>query len=75
VIAPVRVLCIGGSTGPGRARSPAVRVWCARRAGRRRRGDLILSRDLMFPIYDTETPERDPPPPSASWPPYARPTR
>jgi len=33
---------------------------CARAQDAGAEVDLILSRDLMFPIYDTETPERDP---------------
>jgi FMN reductase len=59
-IAAVRVLCIGGSTRPGSGSESAVKVCAAAAREAGAEVDLILSRDLMFPIYDTETPERDP---------------
>jgi FMN reductase len=55
---PVRVLCIGGSTRPGSSSEKALRVSAdaARAAGAE--VELIVSRDLILPIYDTETPYR-----------------
>lgn len=55
---PVRVLCIGGSTRPNSSSEKAVRVSAAAAQAAGAVVDLILSRDLMFPIYDTETDER-----------------
>jgi FMN reductase len=56
----VRVLCIGGSTRPGSGSESAVKVCAAAAAEAGAEVDLILSRELMFPIYDTESAERDP---------------
>ena len=56
----VRVLCLGGSTRPGSSSEKAVRVVAAAAEAAGAEVDLILSRDLMLPIYDTETPHRDP---------------
>ena len=56
----VRVLCLGGSTRPGSSSEKAVRVVAAAAEAAGADVDLILSRDLMLPIYDTETPYRDP---------------
>jgi FMN reductase len=57
---PVRVLCIGGSTRPGSGSESAVRICAAAARAAGAAVDLIVSRELMFPIYDTETAERDP---------------
>ena len=57
---PVRVLCIGGSTRPGSSSEKAVRICAAAAEAVGADVDLILSRELMFPIYDTETDERTP---------------
>jgi FMN reductase len=59
-IAPVRVLCIGGSTRPGSGSESAVKVCAGAAVEAGAEVDVIVSRDLMFPIYDTETPDRDP---------------
>ena len=56
----VRVLCLGGSTRPGSSSEKAVRVVAAAAEAAGAEVELILSRDLMLPIYDTETPDRDP---------------
>ncbi|MGQ0631378.1 MAG: NADPH-dependent FMN reductase [Sporichthyaceae bacterium] len=56
----VRVLCIGGSTRPGSSSEKAIKVSAAAAAAAGATVDLIVSRDLMFPIYDTETPDRSP---------------
>jgi FMN reductase len=57
---PVRVLCLGGSTRPGSSSEKAVRVVAAAVEEAGGEADLILGRDLMLPIYDTETAARDP---------------
>ena len=57
---PVRVVCIGGSTRPGSSSEKAVRVAAAAAEAVGAVVDVIVSRELMFPIYDTETPERTP---------------
>jgi FMN reductase len=57
---PVRVLCIGGSTRPNSSSEKAVKVSAAAAEAAGAVVDLIVSRDLMFPIYDTETPDRTP---------------
>jgi FMN reductase len=56
----LRVLCIGGSTRPGSGSESAVKVCAAAASAAGTEVDLIVGRDLMFPIYDTETAERDP---------------
>lgn len=57
--APVRVLCIGGSTRPGSGSESAAK-FCARAAAAAgAQVELILSRELIFPIYDTESSQRD----------------
>ena len=61
----VRIVAIGGSTRPD---SSSERALLAAVRGARGRGgsdasvhvDVITGRDLLFPIYDTETSERDP---------------
>ncbi len=57
---PIRVLCIGGSTRPNSSSEKAVRVSAAAAEAEGAVVDLIVSRDLMLPIYDTETPDRTP---------------
>jgi FMN reductase len=57
---PVRVLCFGGSTRPGSSSEQALRVVAAAVEAAGGEVDLILSRDLMLPIYDTETSDRTP---------------
>jgi FMN reductase len=57
---PVRVLCIGGSTRPNSSSEKAVKVSAAAAEAAGAVVDLIVSRDLMFPIYDTETADRTP---------------
>ena len=56
----VRVLCLGGSTRPGSSSEKAIRVAAAAAEEAGAEVDLIVSRDLMLPIYDTETADRDP---------------
>jgi FMN reductase len=60
VAAPVRVLCVGGSTRPGSGSESAIKVCAAAASAAGAEIDLITGRDLLFPIYDTETAERDP---------------
>jgi FMN reductase len=55
---PVRVLCLGGSTRPGSSSEKALRISAAAAQAAGADVELIVSRDLMLPIYDTETPER-----------------
>ncbi len=57
---PVRVLCIGGSTRPNSSSEKAVKVSAAAAEAAGATVDLMVSRELMFPIYDTETPDRTP---------------
>jgi FMN reductase len=58
--APVRVLCLGGSTRPGSSSEQALRISAAAAEAAGAEVDLIVSRDLILPIYDTETAERTP---------------
>jgi FMN reductase len=58
--APVRVLCLGGSTRPGSSSEKALRISADAAVAAGAEVDLILSRDLILPIYDTETPDRTP---------------
>lgn len=57
---PVRVLAIGGSTRPGSSSEKALRIAAdhAERAGAE--VELITGRELMLPIYDTESEHRSP---------------
>jgi FMN reductase len=55
---PVRLVCIGGSTRPGSSSEKAVRVCAAAAEAVGAIVEVIVSRELMFPIYDTETNER-----------------
>jgi FMN reductase len=55
-----RVLCLGGSTRPGSSSEKAIRVAAAAAEAAGAEVELIVSRDLMLPIYDTETADRDP---------------
>jgi FMN reductase len=56
----VRVLCLGGSTRPESSSEKAIRVAAAAAEAAGAEVDLIVGRDLMLPIYDTETLERGP---------------
>ena len=56
----VRVLCIGGSTRPNSASEKAVKVSAAAAEAAGASVDLLVGRELMFPIYDTETAARTP---------------
>ncbi len=56
----IRIVAIGGSTRPD---SSSERALLSAVRGARAKGahvDVITSRDLLFPIYDTETTDRDP---------------
>lgn len=57
---PVRVLCIGGSTRPNSSSEKAVNVSARAAEAAGAIVDLMVSRELMFPIYDTETTDRTP---------------
>jgi FMN reductase len=57
-VSPVRVLCIGGSTRPNSSSEKAIRVAAAAAEAAGASTELIVSRDLILPVYDTETPER-----------------
>jgi len=57
---PIRVLCLGGSTRPGSSSEKALRIAADAVVGAGAEVDVIVSRDLIFPIYDTETTDRDP---------------
>lgn len=56
----IRILAIGGSTRPNSSSEKALRI--AADAAREAGGTVtvITSRDLMLPIYDTESQDRDP---------------
>jgi NADPH-dependent FMN reductase len=54
---PVRVLCIGGSTRPNSSSEKAIRVAAAAAEAAGATVELIVSRDLILPVYDTETPD------------------
>ena len=58
VTGPVHILAIGGSTRPDSSSERALRA--AARGAQQHGAQVrfIVSRDLMVPIYDTETPER-----------------
>lgn len=58
-VTPIRVLVLGGSTRTDSSSDRAVRISAE---GARAQGadvDVIAGRSLMFPIYDTETMDRD----------------
>lgn len=55
---PLRVLCIGGSTRCGSSSENAVRVSADAAEAAGATVDLIVGRQLMFPLYDTECGER-----------------
>jgi len=57
---PVRVLGIGGSTRPGSSSETALRIAAASAERAGAQVELITGRDLMLPIYDTESRERPP---------------
>ncbi len=50
---PIRVLCLGGSTRPGSSSEKALRIAADAVVGAGAEVDVIVSRDLIFPIYDT----------------------
>lgn len=55
---PVRITAIGGSTRPGSATEMALR--CAAAAAQAKGAEItyVVGRDLLLPIYDTQTDER-----------------
>ncbi len=57
---PVRILAIGGSTRPGSTTEMALR--CAAQAAEAEGAKVtyIVGRDLLLPIYDVQTPDREP---------------
>jgi len=57
---PVRILCVGGSTRPGSSSEAAARFCAETAAAAGAIVEVIASRDLMFPIYDTESADRHP---------------
>lgn len=57
---PVRVLCIGGSTRPDSSSEKALRISARAALAAGAEVELIVGRDLMLPIYDTETTDRNP---------------
>lgn len=54
----INILAIGGSTRPGSSSEQALRVAGRGAEGAGAKVNYITGRDLMFPIYDTETPDR-----------------
>jgi FMN reductase len=56
----VRILALGGSTTPMAASERALRMAAAAAETRGAEVDFLTGRDLMVPIYDTETTERAP---------------
>jgi FMN reductase len=56
----VRILALGGSTTPMAASERALRIAAAAAQGRGAEVEFITGRDLMVPIYDTETTDRTP---------------
>ncbi len=59
-LAPVRILALGGSTRPDSAGERALRIAAAAAAESGAEVTYITGRDLMVPLYDTETDERSP---------------
>lgn len=59
-MSPVRILALGGSTRPGSSSEKALRIaaQAAEEAGAS--VTMITGRDLMLPIYDTESEAREP---------------
>lgn len=57
----VRVLCLGGSTRPGSSSEQALRVSADAARDLGAEVELIIGRELILPIYDTETTERHAP--------------
>jgi len=59
-MSPVRILALGGSTRPGSSSEKALRIaaQAAEEAGAS--VTMITGRDLMLPIYDTESDAREP---------------
>lgn len=56
----IEILAIGGSTRPNSSSEKALRIAANAAAEQGAHVTMITSRDLMLPIYDTETPDRDP---------------
>lgn len=56
----IEILAIGGSTRPNSSSERALRIAANAAAEQGAHVTVITSRDLMLPIYDTETPDRDP---------------
>lgn len=56
----IEILAIGGSTRPNSSSEKALRIAANAATEQGAKVTLITSRDLMLPIYDTETPDRDP---------------
>lgn len=54
----INILAIGGSTRPGSSSEQALRVAGRGAEGAGAKVTYITGRNLMFPIYDTETPDR-----------------
>jgi len=57
---PVRILAIGGSTRPGSTTEMALRCAAAAAEAEGAEVTYIVGRDLLLPIYDVQTGERDP---------------
>jgi len=55
---PVRVLALGGSSKPGAASERALRIAAGAAEAAGARITFITGRELMLPLYDTETTER-----------------
>lgn len=53
-----RVLCLGGSTRPGSSSEKALAISAAAARAAGAEVELIVGRDLILPIYDTEVPDR-----------------
>lgn len=57
---PIRILALGGSTRPDSAGERALRIAAAAAAATGAEVTYFTGRDLMVPLYDTETAERSP---------------
>jgi FMN reductase len=55
---PIRILALGGSTAPMAASERALRIAAESAEESGAQVDFLAGRDLMVPIYDTETQER-----------------
>lgn len=56
----IRILALGGSTRPNSSSEKALRIAAAAAEDAGASVTMITSRDLMLPIYDTESTDRDP---------------